>query len=144
MRTTTMKTYLNNPTLKPLTKLRCSLIITPLVNQKKLLPRLRYSFFFSASLLLASLFLLIACVETNAEPDKGDEALITSLELSIADQDYPVTFDDNGAASVSTSSPLASFPSDLTIKSISLSDGATVKDQDGNAVTAGRHRQDRY
>ena len=131
-----MKTYLYNFTVKPLTKLY-SFIITPLVNQKTLPPRLRYSFFFSASFLLASLFLLIACVETKAEPDENNEALITSLELSIADQDYPVTFDDNGAASVSISSPLTSFPSELTIKSISLSDGATVKDQDGNAVTVG-------
>ena len=130
-----MKTYLKNFTIT-LSKLHC-LIITPLVNQKTLLPRLRYSFFFSASFLLASLFLLIACVETKAEPDENNEALITSLELSTTDQDYPVTFDDNGAASVSISSPLASFPSELTIKSISLSDGATVKDQDGNAVTAG-------
>ena len=131
-----MKTYIKNFTLKSLTKLR-SLIITPLVNQKTLLPRLRYSFFFSASFLLASLFLLIACVETKAEPDENDEARITSLELSITDKDYPVTFDDNGVTSIKIPSLLASFPAELTIKSISLSDGATVKDQDGNAVTAG-------
>ena len=137
-----MKTYLKNFTISALSK-RCFFIIIPFVNQKTLLPRLRYSFFFSTSFLLVSLLFLIACVQTsinsdgNTTPVKSTKALINSLELSIAGQDYPVTFDNNGAASVDIPSPLASFPPNLTIKRISFSDGATVKDQDGKTVTSG-------
>ena len=130
-----MKTYLHNFTLKSLTKLH-SLIITAFTKQKNLLPRLRYSFFFSASLLIASLFLLTACTCAGAGDKVETGSEITSLFLTIDGKDYLVTFDNNGAASVNTSSTLASFPSKLTIKSIALSDGATVKDQDGNAVTS--------
>ena len=130
-----MKTYLHNFTLKPLTKLH-SLIITAFTKQKNLLPRLRYSFFFSASFLIASLLLLTACTCAGAGDKVETGSEITSLSLTIDGKDYLVTFDNNGAASVNTSSTLASFPSKLTIKSIALSDGATVKDQDGNAVTS--------
>ena len=120
-----------------------SLIITAFVKQKNLLPKFRYSFFFYASLLLSSLFLLVACAgASSGEPDENDEALIISLglytaEQNMPEQDYPVTFDNNNTASLIFPSPLASLPSELRIQYIFLSDGATVTDQNGKTVTGG-------
>ena len=63
------------------------------------------------------------------------QANIDELTISVDQNDYSVPFDNNGTASVDISSPFASFSSGLTVKSISFSVGASVKDQDGNTVT---------
>ena len=85
----------------------------------------------SFTLLFASAFLLfsIACAPTNTDNgDDGDkkstEANITSLTLTVEGQDEEIKFDNDGKAKLDATYT-GEFPEKVTIKSISVSEGAT-------------------
>ena len=65
------------------------------------------------------------------------EANIDSLTLTFSGNDYPISFDDDGNATINNApSSLSNPPSHATIQSISFSDGATIK-QDDTTITVG-------
>ena len=83
-------------------------------------------------LLFASAFLLLSiacapgCGATGANGQNSSEANITSLTLTIGGQDEEIKFDNNGKAKLDINFA-GQFPDKATIKSISVSEGATPR-----------------
>ena len=66
------------------------------------------------------------------------EANIDSLTLTFSGNDYPISFDDDGNATINNApSSLSNPPSHATIQSISFSDGATIKQNDTTITVGG-------
>ena len=66
------------------------------------------------------------------------EANIDSLTLTFSGNDYPISFDDDGNATINNApSSLSNPPSQATIQSISFSDGATIKQKDTTITVGG-------
>ena len=73
----------------------------------------------------------------NIEFINSDSA-INSLEITISGTDYPVTFDQNYQATINIGTSLSNpLPTQVTIKSITLPQGATVTDANNTPVTSG-------
>ena len=66
----------------------------------------------------------------------NNQANIDSLTLTVAGNDYPVSFDANGNANITVPASLDSLPSRATIRSIIVSAGATAN-QNGNTIADG-------
>ena len=62
---------------------------------------------------------------------------INFLELNIARKDYVVSFDNDDSATIVASASFENLPTSVTVKDITLSDGASAKDHNGNDVSAG-------
>ena len=67
----------------------------------------------------------------------NSDAEITALQLDVSGEVFDVTFGDDDTGTVSPAFSFASLPTVLTVKSITISDGALVVDQDGNAIAVG-------
>ena len=69
----------------------------------------------------------------------SNNATITSLTLTISSTDYQANFDtsDRAIIAVPITSPAATIPSSVTVKTITLADGATATDGASATVTDG-------
>ena len=68
----------------------------------------------------------------------NSESIINSLEITSSGTDYPVTFDQNFQATINIGTSLSNpLPTQVTIKSITLPQGATVTDGNNNPVASG-------
>ena len=67
----------------------------------------------------------------------NSDAEITALQLDVSGEVFDVTFGDDDTGTVSPAFSFASLPTVLTVKSITVSDGALVVDQNNNAIAVG-------
>ena len=68
----------------------------------------------------------------------NSDSVINSLEITNSGADYPVTFDQNYQATINISTSLSNpLPTQVTIKNITLPQGATAVDANNNPVANG-------
>ena len=68
----------------------------------------------------------------------NSDSIINSLEITSSGTDYPVIFDQNYQATINISTSLSNpLPTQVTIKNITLPQGATATDANNNPVASG-------